>query len=50
VRRRTPAEVGAPVDLVIEVNNRDLALRPEMEASARIEIDEREALLSPEEP
>ena len=43
VRRPTAPEEGATVDVVIEAENPDLALRPGMEASARIEIDEREA-------
>jgi len=39
--RRT--ESGAPVDLIVEVDNRELALQPGMEVSARIGIEEREA-------
>ena len=45
VRRPTAPEEGATVDVVIEAENPDLALRPGMEASARIEIDQREAAL-----
>ncbi|MBG0793054.1 HAD-IC family P-type ATPase [Methylocystis sp. H62] len=39
--RRTGS--GAPVDVVVEVDNRELALRPGMEVSARIGIVEGEA-------
>ena len=39
-RRR---ESGASVDVVVEVDNRELALRPGMEVSARIGIVESEA-------
>jgi hypothetical protein len=39
--RRT--ESGASVDVVVEVDNRELALRPGMEVSARIGIVESEA-------
>ncbi|KAF0211557.1 MAG: P-type HAD superfamily [Methylocystaceae bacterium] len=39
--RRT--ESGAPVDVIVEVDNRELALRPGMEVSARIGIVESEA-------
>ncbi|AZG78821.1 HAD-IC family P-type ATPase [Methylocystis rosea] len=46
VRRPTAPEQGdATVDVVIEADNPDLALRPGMEASARIEIIEGEATL-----
>jgi len=48
-RRPAPPQAGAPVDVVIEVDNHDFALRPGMEASARIEIEEREAVLRPDD-
>ena len=43
VRRPSPADDGATVDIVIEAENPGLVLQPGTEASARIEIEEREA-------
>ncbi|MGJ0532406.1 MAG: efflux RND transporter periplasmic adaptor subunit, partial [Methylocystis sp.] len=40
------SELGASVDVVVEVNNPELALRPGMAASARIGIEERAAASS----
>jgi multidrug resistance efflux pump len=42
-RRPAPPQEDATADIVIEAENPELALRPGMEASARIEIEAREA-------
>ncbi|HEY8212947.1 MAG TPA: efflux RND transporter periplasmic adaptor subunit, partial [Methylocystis sp.] len=47
VEARRQSQESAVVDVVIEASNPDLALRPGMEASARIEIAESEAALQP---
>ena len=43
VRRPSPADDGATVDIVIEAENPGFVLQPGTEALARIEIEEREA-------
>jgi magnesium-transporting ATPase (P-type)/multidrug resistance efflux pump len=49
VRRPAEPQAGARVDVVVEFENSDLALRPGAEASARIDIEERAAALREEE-
>ncbi|NUJ81181.1 HAD-IC family P-type ATPase [Methylocystis sp. FS] len=49
VRRPATPQAGARVDVVVEFENSDLALRPGMAASARIDIEERAATLGEEE-
>ncbi len=48
-RPATPLE-GPTVDIVIEAENPDLALRPAMEAPARIELDEGKSPLRVPDP
>ena len=49
VRRPAEPQAGARVDVVVEFENSDLALRPGMAASARIDLEERAAALGKEE-
>ncbi|MGJ0453856.1 MAG: HAD-IC family P-type ATPase [Methylocystis sp.] len=49
VRRPAAPRAGARVDVVVEFENSDLALRPGMAASARIDLEESAATLGEEE-
>jgi multidrug efflux pump subunit AcrA (membrane-fusion protein) len=49
VRRPAEPRAGARVDVVVEFENSDVALRPGMAASARIDLEERAAALGEEE-